>query len=133
MQEPIRLREAVFVVVMTTIIAGAFLWEPDFIGRGPTITGDLYEHFTLCKLFSDSVLKDLVFPQWLQQVRFGLGGPNFVYYPPLYPFSVTVIRAVTGFETWPAMRAVDLLFQSGVGVVVWLCLRRSLSRRTAIW
>lgn len=96
---------------------------PELIG-GPSFSFSFRYNFSWAGEFSRLFLAGDLWPRWLPALWDGLGSPSFYFYPPLYFWAVSLVRAIS-FGTLPVAMATSvatlvILASSGVTMRAWL-------------
>lgn len=93
---------AVFVLYL---LAAAVLHFPHYGLFVGDITRDFYVHYNWAKEFAENFALGNPYPRWMFHGRLGLGEPVFIFYAPIYYFTVAVV-ALSGLSAWAAMQVV---------------------------
>jgi hypothetical protein len=70
--------------------------------------GDFFAHHNWSEQFADAFREGVVYPRWMPRSLYGMGGPVFLYYPPLFHAAAALTSFLAG-NVWDAMRVVAVI------------------------
>lgn len=87
-------------------------------------SGDANLHMAWHVAFQQQFWGGDIYPRWLRDISWGLGGPNFLFYPPVAFFASALLSPFAGSDIhgWHSlgMSATLGMFLSGLGAFLWL-------------